>query len=381
MRKKVFVSGCFDLLHSGHVAFFKEAAAYGDLYVAIGSDQTIYELKGRPTVNSEEERLYMVQSVSAVKEAFISRGSGMLDFIDELRHIRPDIFVVNEDGNTPDKRKLCEQMGIEYLILHREPHPGLEPRSTTALRSVCTIPYRIDIAGGWLDQPFVSKHYPGSVITVSIEPTVEFNDRSGMATSTRRSAIDLWGTRLPNGDSQKMAKLLFCYDNPPGTKEISGSQDAIGICCPGLNKSYYEGEYWPVRIDSIQDEATLSFVEQALYLIPLGPRMSGYDVLGNTHITRKGARALSEATEYCWQAILSRDVVSFGRYFRASLEAQVAMFPNMMNATIQELVDQYRSQALGWKLSGAGGGGYLIFVSEQPIEAALRVTVRRKNSL
>lgn len=45
MNKKVFVSGCYDMLHSGHVAFFKEASRYGDLYVGIGSDRTIEELK------------------------------------------------------------------------------------------------------------------------------------------------------------------------------------------------------------------------------------------------------------------------------------------------------------------------------------------------
>ena len=39
--KKVFVSGCYDLLHSGHVEFFRQAAEYGDLYVGIGSDKTI----------------------------------------------------------------------------------------------------------------------------------------------------------------------------------------------------------------------------------------------------------------------------------------------------------------------------------------------------
>ncbi len=73
------------MLHSGHVAFFQEAAKYGDLYVAVGSDRTIFELKGRPTVNSEQERQYMIQSLSYVKEAFISQGSGMLDFEHELR--------------------------------------------------------------------------------------------------------------------------------------------------------------------------------------------------------------------------------------------------------------------------------------------------------
>ena len=67
MKKKVFVSGCFDMLHSGHVAFFKEAASYGDLYVGIGSDTTIEELKGRKTINSEQERLYLIDAIRYVK--------------------------------------------------------------------------------------------------------------------------------------------------------------------------------------------------------------------------------------------------------------------------------------------------------------------------
>ena len=317
MPKTVFVSGCFDLLHSGHIAFFKEAATYGDLYVALGSDKTVYELKGRVPVNSEYERLFMIQSLSYVKEVFVSQGSGMLDFEQELREMRPDLFLVNADGNIPEKRELCEELGIEYLVLKRVPHADLTPRSTTTLRRRHQIPYRIDLAGGWLDQPFVSRHHPGSVITISLEPTIEFNERSGMATSTRRSAIDLWGPKIPPGDCEKMAKILFCYDNPPGTEEISGSQDAIGIVIPGLAKAYYEGDYWPSRIDRVNDERAIHFVEDSLYLMALGPRHTGYSVLSGTRITRDGAKALADATDNCWQAILERDIKGVGRYFRA----------------------------------------------------------------
>jgi cytidyltransferase-like protein len=377
MVRKVFVSGCFDLLHSGHIEFFKEAAGYGDLYVALGSDRTVNDLKGRPPINTEAERLFMVQSVSWVKEAFVSQGSGIMDFEEELRAIRPEIFIVNEEGSTPAKRELCESLGIEYLVLRREPHSGLAARSTTALRDMCRIPYRIDVAGGWLDQPFVSRYYPGAVITVSLEPTVEFNERSGMASSTRRAAIDLWGPRLPVNNYEKLAKILFCYDNPPGTLEISGSQDAIGIVFPGLNKACYEGEYWPTRIDSVQDETTLRFIEDALYLVPLGPREYGFSVLSDTNITREGAQALSEATDRCWDAILAHDIRAFGQYFRASLEAQVVMFPHMMTPMVAKLIDRYRDVALGWKLSGAGGGGYLILVADHPIEDGFQITIRR----
>lgn len=376
-RKKVMVSGCYDLLHSGHIAFFKAAAELGDLYVALGSDRTVYELKGRPPVNSEQERLFMVKSVSYVKDAFISRGSGLLDFVDEFKALKPDIFVVNEDGHTPDKQQLCEEHGVEYIVLAREPYPGLEPRSSTSLRTLNRIPFRIDLAGGWLDQPFVSQHHPGAVITLSIEPTIEFNERSGMASSTRNAAIDLWGPRLPPGDPEKLAKILFAYDNPPGTREISGSQDAIGIVFPGLARAYYEGAYWPSHIDQVQDEDALRFVEQALYLITLGPRQGDFDVLSDTRIDRERAGALAAAADAAWDAILARDLAAFGAAVRRSFEAQVAMFPKMLTPQVTRLIDQMRDQALGWKLSGAGGGGYLILVAGRPIPNAVRVVARR----
>ena len=379
MIKKVFVSGSFDLLHSGHIAFFKEASSFGDLYVALDSDKTVYELKGRLPINSQEERQFMVNSVEYVKDSFISQGSGMLDFLEEFKQLHPDIMVVNTDGNTPEKQQLCAQHDVEYIILQREPYADLPARTTTALRAIHQIPFRIDIAGGWLDQPYVSKHYPGSVITISLEPTIQFNERSGMATSTRRAAIDLWGPRLPPGAPEKIAKILFCYDNPPGTEEISGSQDSIGIVFPGLTKAYYDGSYWPEKFERILDETTIRFVERSFYLVPLGPRHADFDVLADTRIDRSKAKALADATDACWQAIQNHDVHAFGASFRASFEAQIAMFPNMMNDMVTALITKYQDVALGLKLSGAGGGGYLILICDKPIKDAQRVVAHRES--
>jgi len=177
-------------------------------------------------------------------------------------------------------------------VLQREPRAGMPQRSSTSLRASYTMPFRIDIAGGWLDQPYVSKFHPGPVITTSIHPTVDFNERSGMASSTRAKALDLWGPRLPVDDPERLGRILFAYDNPPGKPYISGSQDTIGIIFPGLNIMHYRGEYWPERIESCHDEATIAFVEHALCLIPLGPRGREYDVLSETHISKAGAKAL-----------------------------------------------------------------------------------------
>lgn len=302
----------------------------------------------------------------------------MLDFIHEFNEIQPDIFIVNEDGNLQAKRKLCEQNQVEYLVLNRVPHPGLAARSTTALRTIVTFPYRIDLAGGWLDQPYVSKFHPGPVITISIEPTVDFNDRSGMASSTRNKAIEIWGPRLPAGDCEKLARQLFSYDNPPGKKYVSGSQDCIGLIYPGLNISHYDGEYWPVRIDSVHDENILHFIENSLYLVPLGPRGLDFDVLSQTNINKENAKALADAALGCWDAILACDIVNFGKYFTDAFYGQVRMFPLMMNEMVQDMIDQYKNDVLGWKLSGAGGGGYLILISDHEIKDAIRIIIRRK---
>ncbi len=377
MKKKVLVSGCFDMLHSGHIAFLEEASTYGELTVCLGSDENVRQLKGRFPVCREEERKYMVQALRCVHTCVISRGWGILDFEGELRHVRPDMLIVNEDGNAPAKAKLCQELGIEYVVLRRIPHQGLPKRSTTELRTECRIPYRIDLAGGWLDQPFVSKLAPGCVLTISIEPNIEFNDRSGMASSTRKRAVELWKTAIPQGDREQLAKILFTYDNPPGTETVSGSQDALGIVLPGLNRLDYTGEYWPASIESICDEETLGWIERHLALITLGPRGKDFDVLQEKRITAGGAAALAAAADCCWQAIRAKDLRTFGEATRAAFEAQTVLFPRMLDGGISSIIGEYRSSAYGWKLSGAGGGGYLILVTDREIPGAISITIRR----
>lgn len=377
-KKKVFVSGCFDLLHSGHIAFFEEAATLGDVYVGLGSDKTIQALKNRTTVNSENERLYMVKSLRYIHDAFINQGSGNIDFLDEMQNLKPDILFVNEDGDHEAKKTLCSQLGIEYRVSKRIPKENLPERSTTNLRTKSTIPFRLDIAGGWLDQPFVSKHYPGPVITVSIEPTIDFNDRSGMSSSTRKKAIEIWGYRLPDDDPEKLARILFSFENPPGKKEISGSQDSIGIVLPGMNRANYSGDYWPDSIESCCDNDILDWLEKCLHFLPLKPRSDGFDVLTSTDINPEKAKTLADAAVMTWDSVLKKDAASFGEYFRKSFEAQIAMFPNMVTEEVLRTIEAFRSQASGWKLSGAGGGGYLVLVSDQQIEGTTQISIRRK---
>ena len=359
---------------------FTPFTANGDLYVGIGSDSTVLYLKGRETFNSELERLYMVKSIKHVKDAFINSGKGLLDFEPEIRNLHPNIFIVNEDGYSPLKQKLCDELGIELLVLKRVPEPTLKPRSTTSILSEnsCNLPYRIDIAGTWIDQPYVSKHHPGWAITLSLEPMVEYNERCGMSTSTRNAAKKIWPYHLPMEKPEKLAEILFRYENPPGTKVISGAQDSIGICFPGVSRHYYDNAYWPAKIESIHNEEVLSWLEEHLFMVLLWPRDQNLDLLKETNINKENVFELSNASRYCWQSIKNMDLPNFSKYFLKSFEAQVEMFPAMVNPEIEQVINRYKKEALAWKLAGAGGGGYLILVSEKPVKDAMRIKIRRK---
>lgn len=135
VSKKVVVTGCFDWLHSGHVRFFEETSALGDLYVVIGHDANVLQLKGKGhPMFPQNERQYLVQSIRYVKQAIVSTGHGWMDAAPEIALIKPDIYAVNEDGDRPEKRQFCEQHGIEYVVLRRMPRKGLPKRESTALR-------------------------------------------------------------------------------------------------------------------------------------------------------------------------------------------------------------------------------------------------------
>ena len=380
--RKVLVSGCFDMMHSGHIAFLKTAADFGQVYACIGSDETVFSLKGRYPIINQSERAFCLSALDSVFEARVSRGSGHLDFLPELLEIKPDIFVVNADGDSAEKRTLMAQNQIEYIVLDRIPAENLPPRSTTALRTICDIPYRLDLAGGWLDQPFVNCLASGPVITISVEPTVDFNHRSGMSSSTRKAAIELWKTQIPDGNRELLAKTLFCFENPPGTKDVAGSQDAIGLVYPGLNCITYgeAGSFWPNKIETILDEDILAFLESRLWLMPLGEREAGYSVLENTQVSSSAAAALAAAAANLFLAATNKDALALGKAMTASFEAQIEMFPNMTSGSIQNTIQQCYEESptiLGHKLSGAGGGGYLVLFSEHPIDNTLQIKIRR----
>jgi hypothetical protein len=104
------------------------------------------------------------------------------------------------------------------------------------------LPYRLALAGGWIDQPFVSRlnpSPPGSMVVVGVEPEFWFMERAGICIGTRNIAMKLWNGRMPQRDPEQLVQELYETENK-GKAEPSGSQDMIGLVYPGVNRLDYD---------------------------------------------------------------------------------------------------------------------------------------------
>jgi cytidyltransferase-like protein len=191
--KKIFVSGCYDILHAGHIQFFKEARALGDhLTVCFASDEILWNHKQRRTSIPQDHKMTLITSLQMVDQAVIGDCGEMgLDFKDHFLRLKPDVLAVTEDDQYRDKKRaLCEEIGAEYIVLPKTP-PSFTPVSTTSIvrmiRTPARAPLRVDFGGGWLDVPRHAR--PGAfIVNCAISPLVsltewDYKQKSGLGGS------------------------------------------------------------------------------------------------------------------------------------------------------------------------------------------------------
>jgi len=207
-------------------------------------------------------------------------------------------------------------------------------------------------------------------------PTIDFNDRSGMATSSRKIAQELWKGSIPDGDPIRNAQLLFGAENPPYAKYVSGSQDHIGLLAPGVNRLYYNGGYWPEKIDSCVDPDICNWLSGVLHLIPLEPRPEGYNPIETKNLEKELIKQLGEAGNLCWQSILQKDIMGLGKSMTDTFLIWRKILPyTVPDWVMQEMETHYLNKFPGAITSGSGGG-YMVVASEKQIEGTIKMKVR-----
>ena len=249
-----------------------------------------------------------------------------------------------------------------------------------------SIPYRMAFAGGWIDQPYVSRHNPtppGSMVVVAIEPNIPFMDRSGMGTSTRKVAMRIWDGHVPDRDPADLVRELYAAENE-GQTAPSGSQDMVGILYPGINRlDYdiaYEDGYFPVHIESNNDPEVAAWLEHMLYLVPINQRPAGYNPLVEKHLKPEWISRLGKSGQTCFDAIVTQDAQSLG----ASMSECMLCWEQILPGTVRHptitidlmsILAHYQKRYYGAMYSGCGGG-YVYVVSDEPVPGGFQIKAR-----
>jgi len=248
------------------------------------------------------------------------------------------------------------------------------------------IPYRLALAGGWIDQPFVSKHNPappGSMVVVSLEPTFPLMDRCGLATSTRNVAMKIWQKQLPDRNAAELVRELFKAENE-GKPYVSGSQDMIGMIYPGISRLDYdfnhEGGVFPKHIESNTDPDVARWFESVFHMVPYWPRPVGYDPILEKNSLPEWVARLSQAGKDCFDAIRNKDTARLGASLTEAMKCWEVIVPRSirypgMPPTLLPMLEYYQVRYAGAMYSGPGGGYYYV-ISDEPVPGGMRVTVR-----
>ncbi len=264
---------------------------------------------------------------------------------------------------------------------------GVKAESAPAISEVIgRVPNRLALAGGWIDQPFVSRRNPeppGSMVVVSVQPTFRPMDRAGWAGGTRAVAMKLWKGRLPKRPAAELVRQLYAAENR-GKAEPSGSQDMIGIIYSGISRLDFDfdanGGVFPVHIESLNQPRIARWLERVLWLLPVEPRPEGYNPLVEKDLDPKWIKRLGRTGKDCFEAICELDLEKLG----ASLNECMICWEKILPCTVSHptikvdlkaILRAYQRRHPGAMYSGCGGG-YLIVASKEKVPGAFQISVR-----
>ena len=345
---RVFVSGCYDILHAGHVQFFTEARALGDhLTVCFASADVLWFHKQRRSSLPDEHKRALIAALKVVDEVVV--GTGLeegIDFRDHFLRLRPDILAVTEDDKYgPLKRALCAEVGARYLVMPKTP-PQFPPVSTTQIvrfiRAPEVAPLRVDFGGGWLDVPRLAR--PGAfIVNCAISPTVSLREwpyerNAGLGGS------GAWA--LLNGKDGVGAELDLGV----------GWQDPAVVAETGLC-------VWRSGARPVLDVKTSGeFLRGRMALFWTG---KAHDTPGMVNGTRNYdaiARGGATAREAVWR----RDLVGIAEAIRQSYAVQRA--EGMAPLPGEPGSREPRPGVLACKYCGGGFGGYAVYLFADPAQ-------------
>ncbi|WP_438481707.1 adenylyltransferase/cytidyltransferase family protein [Oleiharenicola lentus] len=350
--KRIFVSGCYDIIHAGHVQFFEEARALGDhLTVCFASADVLWFHKKRRSSLPDEHKQGLLAALRMVDEVVIGTGLDEgIDFREHFLRLRPHVLAVTEDDKyAPLKRALCAEIGATYIVLPKTP-PKFAPVSTTQIvkfiQAPQDAPLRVDFGGGWLDVPRYARE-GAYIVNCAISPTVSLREW-GYERNAGLGGSGAWA--LLNGKEGVASELDLGvgWQDPAVIKETglcvwqSGARPVLEI---KHSADFLKGRlavYW-----SGKQHCTPSVVDQS----------RNYD-----NIAKAGALARAGV----WAA----DIHKIAEGVRTSYAVQRAenMDPLPGDPASSALPELAACKPLAWKYCGGGFGGYAVYLFAEPAQ-------------
>jgi cytidyltransferase-like protein len=344
--KKVFMSGCYDVLHAGHIRIFNAAHKYGDhLIVCFASDAVLLLAKKRKSAISEASKRMILESLSMVDEVVMSSDlDPVFDFKTHFEQLKPDVLLTTDDDkNLEKKREFAEAHGVKLVAIPRQ---FSEDNSTTAIlagiKEVEKIPLRVDFAGGWLDVPNFARP-DGYIVNCTISPLV---------------SLDHWPYEQNAGLGGSAAYALLQAKNGVRSEldQGVGWQDPAIISETGLCV-WRSGERpildMKLNPDWLQGKMMIAW--------------TGKPRLANNHTLRpRDYDRLAKAGNMAREGVSRRDVAHLAKAVTLNYEVQKDEGMDPLSEV---------KNALAKKYLGAGHGGYALYLFDKPEhrDAALAV--------